>query len=299
MLGATRIGDGPLWIMITIAELALGRIGDMVGRQLAVGLLLNVTLYKILKNIIGNPFPVPFEVCNLRFSNGNETKSMIDAALAGWLVNAVYGYSDEGYFIEESALDIWTGYWISLLQPNISVHYELRELSPFSPASGGGQMESRGRIRVSASLESRGRIVRTSTAEFGTDMNATAGFDPAFDAPMPPASFIPQTLIIGFWDPSGEHFLLLRDVRNRNAERWILVVTSTDTGNVVVSWSSIGMTEPLGFFIRDSASGEVVAESGDGRFKFTQHDTSERFIIEKKPPLQRSPALPGDIRSGR
>jgi len=250
-------------------------------------------------NIIGNPFKVQFEVCNLRFSDGIETKSIIDAALAGWLVNAVYGYSDGGYFIEESALDIWIGYWISLLQPNISVHYVWRDSSSFSHATEDGQMGSCARTRITASMESDDRIVRTNSIEFGTDMNATAGFDPAFDAPMPPASGILHPLLIGFEGPSEDRSLLLRDVRNRNAERWTLVVASTDTGNVLVSWSSIEMSEPFEFLVRNSASGVVVAESWEGRFEFTHHGASERFFIEKKPPLQEPPILPGGMRSGR
>ncbi len=54
---ATRVGDGPLWIMMTLLQLAVAGFGDPVGRQLAAGLLMNVILYKILKGSIGRPRP--------------------------------------------------------------------------------------------------------------------------------------------------------------------------------------------------------------------------------------------------
>lgn len=54
---ATRVGNGPLCILVTLIQLAVAGFGDPVGRQLAVGLLTNVTLYKILKGLIGRPRP--------------------------------------------------------------------------------------------------------------------------------------------------------------------------------------------------------------------------------------------------
>jgi len=57
MRWATRVGDGPLWILIALVLLGVGGTEGLVGRQLAVGLLLDVILYKIVKAMFGRPRP--------------------------------------------------------------------------------------------------------------------------------------------------------------------------------------------------------------------------------------------------
>ena len=57
MRSATRLGDGTLWVLMTVVQFAVAGMGDTLARQLAFGLLVDVTLYKILKNLIGRPRP--------------------------------------------------------------------------------------------------------------------------------------------------------------------------------------------------------------------------------------------------
>ena len=57
MRGATRVGDGPLWVLITLVLLGVGGTEGLIGRQLAVGLLLDVILYKMVKTAFGRPRP--------------------------------------------------------------------------------------------------------------------------------------------------------------------------------------------------------------------------------------------------
>jgi undecaprenyl-diphosphatase len=57
MRGATRVGDGPLWVLTALFLLGVGGTEGLVGRQLAFGLLLDVVLYKVLKTMFGRPRP--------------------------------------------------------------------------------------------------------------------------------------------------------------------------------------------------------------------------------------------------
>ena len=57
MKGATRVGDGPLWVLITLALLLAGDLEGLAGRQLALGLIVNVLLYKLIKTRFGRPRP--------------------------------------------------------------------------------------------------------------------------------------------------------------------------------------------------------------------------------------------------
>ena len=54
---ATFLGNGPLWIAIVVLRTVWAGIDDTLAQQLAIGLVINVTLYKILKNITGRPRP--------------------------------------------------------------------------------------------------------------------------------------------------------------------------------------------------------------------------------------------------
>jgi hypothetical protein len=77
-------------------------------------------------NIIGNPFPVPFLRTALRLTDGSTTRTIEDAAAAGWVRDLLYGFNGTGYVIELSSLAVWNAYWLEVLVPGINVHFDVQ-----------------------------------------------------------------------------------------------------------------------------------------------------------------------------
>ena len=198
-------------------------------------------------NIIGNPLMTSEPISNMSFSDGSTTKSMLDAAGAGWLSNVLYKYTGSGYAGESTALEVWRGYWIPMLRDGITVQYTTaggsqapKSISAVSePASA-----SHWQVDLSAILVTYdGKTYTDDVASFGVQSDAAAGFDARYDAPRPPRGpaegYVEVALKV-----SGESYPAIfgsnyaRLYHPPKQTQWELLVTAPTGGTVTLRWDN-------------------------------------------------------------
>jgi hypothetical protein len=76
-------------------------------------------------NIIGDPFPVPIPLSSVRIGDGIETRTIAEAAGAGWIVGTLYGYNGSSYSSAGQSLNVWRGYWLFALVNGLSAIFDI------------------------------------------------------------------------------------------------------------------------------------------------------------------------------
>ncbi len=137
---------------------------------------------------------------------GAVTKSLAEAAEAGWVENAAVGY-DGGYTVvspaggDDTSLRAWQGYWLKVNQPNLSVKI------PGPAEAIGVADDTASKIRLS--LNAPGCI--TSNFIAAMSPSATDGYEATKDVTAPPAGPAAQKEVR--FGTTQNSALMLQDVR--------------------------------------------------------------------------------------
>jgi hypothetical protein len=272
--------DGPPHGYSLADTMCLGRynwLNAISGRQIdAVGLSQLCVSGPLLHgwNLVGNPFPMPFCVSDLRFTDGIETKSIRGAASAGWLVNAVYGYGGGGYSLDSTVLAPWSGYWILTLRAGLTVEYDLtsRGRQPGTPERMNAEHTFRLHLKATSP---EGRSL--GWIELGTHPDGSPGFDPALDAPIPPPHPETGSSLLAF---EGGEMLLMRDIRGQQSKEWAFVLRTDAIGMVRISWASFGTEDEVEVTLLHNQKRKIVGTSREGSLLFDHKGGESRFSIQ-------------------
>ena len=241
-------------------------------------------------NIIGNPYAIPILKSDLRFTKGAETKTMSEAASAGWLSNVLYGYSGTGYYIENTALGVWGGYWIPMLQSDVTIEYKTGPgvPSPVTMPLFTSDLSDGWSVNLSAELKMNDGTVSDKIAAFGVHSTATDGFDPLFDAPRPPRSPNDKFIEISFTADGKDYPNLTssyaRDYRKSSESGWEILVTASHEGVVTLRWDNSMISQisaDMKVELYDVAGGRVIDMKKVDSYSFDQTGTTRRFLVNR------------------
>lgn len=239
-------------------------------------------------NIIGNPFAAPLLKSDLRFFDGVETKDIVQASSAGWLSNVLYGYDGSGYVSEATALGVWKGYWIPMLEPDITIQYlpSVGVPTPMTVPVAAELIPSGWNLDISAQFEAEGVQYTDRVASFGVHENATEQFDPSYDAPRPPRSPSAEYVEIGFSSnqTAAAGKTLARDFKNIERMEWEFTVNTSREGTVTLTWDNSGVSKLPGdvkILMYDQTGRRTVDMKRVGSYSFDQTGTLRRFTVNK------------------
>lgn len=194
-------------------------------------------------NLVGNAnwFPGPFE--GLRVNHAGTSYDWLSAVAAGLVSGDVQSWNptQAAYYV---AVDLqpWNAYWINALTDNISLRFQWQNfmqiparLAAPPPAAKAGAGSWQSDLVLTDAQE------KTQSITFGVDLAASAGFDAAFDRPMPPAA-PGGGASLSFqhpeWDlAAGSSFT--RDLVGPDEEpvRWTVSVAAPASGAATLAWN--------------------------------------------------------------
>lgn len=235
------------WLDIDPAQFPSGHAASVDGRLQDTGVDAEIPLSSGW-NQIGNPFegPVNWQSVLVQLPGGRPV-AWQSAVNLGWLRASLWGFDGNGYVLSNS-LQPWRGYWVkttrdlSLIITPSSVGHQ--------GASAGVQAQSAGRMSALSLLAAGGsdpggwNLRLRVASEFGSDTfniagvspQATAGFDPFYDAEKaPPFGGGPR-----LYFPSDEVGALAVDIRGTDEGpyyRWPVVLTVDQPGVYELTWS--------------------------------------------------------------
>jgi hypothetical protein len=193
-------------------------------------------------NLVGNAnwFPGPFE--GLRVLHGGNLYTWLDAVAAGLVSADVQSYdAATGAYFDATDLQPWQAYWINALVDGATLRFDwqsfqqlpARLVAPPATAKATGASWRSDLVLTDAQQ-------RTRAVTFGVEAVATAGFDPAFDRPQPPASPAGGPTL-SFLHPewalaAGNGFT--RDLVGPSDEpvHWTAALTAPQAGTATLSW---------------------------------------------------------------
>ena len=204
-------------------------------------------------NLVGNAnwFPGPFE--GLRVLYGGNLYTWLDAVAAGLVSADVQSYDPAtGTYFDAVDLQPWRAYWINALVSGASLTFQWQNFQQLparlaAPPAGAKAADVSWRSDlVLTDAQQKSRAVT-----FGVDAGATAGFDPAFDRPQPPASPAGGPAL-SFLHPdwalaAGNAFT--RDLVGPGDEpvHWTLALTAPQAGAATLSWQPADWPQDVDF----------------------------------------------------
>lgn len=218
-------------------------------------------------NLVGNAnwFPGPFE--GLRVIQNGTTYEWLNAVQAGLVSADVQSYSGaSGTYFDAIDLQPWQAYWINALTNDLSLsfHWEnfqqlpARLIAPPATAKSADNSWRTDLVLTDASAKMR-------AVTFGVEALATAGFDPLYDRPQPPAS--PDGgPSLSFQHPewelaAGKAFT--RDLvgPGESPVRWTVAMTAPTAGPATLSWDSSNWPEGVDYQLYFPHENRVVVMS--------------------------------------
>lgn len=218
-------------------------------------------------NLVGNAnwFPGPFE--GLRVIYNGSTYDWQTAVTLQLVSSDVQGY-DPTLSTYYHAVDLqpWHGYWIYAVQNGVTLRFQWQNFMELparlttvpSPDKG---MDSGWR----SDLVLAGAKGRTRTVTYGVAAGATAGFDAAFDCPLPPAT--PEGgMSLSFQHPEWElpgAIAFTRDLVGPGEEpvRWTAALSAPVAEDMVLSWNPADWPEGVDYQLYFPHENRVVVMS--------------------------------------
>lgn len=192
-------------------------------------------------NLISNPLVVPIPKDSLRFESNGVMKNWNDAITAGW-INTIYGYQSGGY-TSISTLDLWKGYWLSVLDSSLSIIYPIQK----QPAPGKNVPAMIADAGWGIAFAASSGQNYDSTTAIGAVSGATDVFDNQYDAVKPPLPPGDTYMSLDIMHPEWHHPLGNRFARDFRAslqstqpETWKLVPRSSGD-DVSITWQSYNL----------------------------------------------------------
>jgi hypothetical protein len=251
-------------------------------------------------NIIGNPFAAALLKTDLRFFDGVLTKDMTQAASAGWLSNVLYGYN-AGYFTEGTSLGVWQGYWIPMLQSGITIQYAPSVAVP-TPKMPVAMTPNSWNVDLAATLKAGDESYADRIATFGVREDASAGFNPVYDAPRPPRNPMKGYVEVSFPAKDeasmamfGGSFAHIFKTADKAA--WEFTVTSSIDGVVTLSWDNTeisALPASVRIDLVDKANHTTIDMKSASSYSYPQSGTSHSFAVNKSS-VNDQPAVPTEF----
>jgi hypothetical protein len=204
-------------------------------------------------NLIGNAnwFPGPFE--GLQVIRNGTTYDWLFAVQAGLVSADVQSYNAaNGAYFDAIDLQPWQAYWINALTSDLSLYFHwenfqqlpARLIAPPATAKSTDNSWRTDLVLTDASAKTR-------AVTFGVEALATAGFDPLYDRPQPPAS--PDGgPSLSFQHPewelaAGKAFT--RDLVGPGEDpvSWTAAMTAPTAGPATLSWDSSNWPEGVDY----------------------------------------------------
>lgn len=234
-------------------------------------------------NLVGVPFGQPLTVANQTVTKeGGSTYTIVNAANDGLCIPTFYSWSAEDSAYETaSTLDVWKCYYF------VSLDTLDLNLYPAAPGAVPTATDEFGtfeqwELNISATMDGRGDRM----AVIGANVDATDGFDAAFDYPKPPPGTMRQVVNTYFNEPEwlpnfSQDFF--RDVRAQLVDEtaeWTMYVRTIRPGDVTLSWEDIFETTPPGyeFEIVDPVAEVTINPRAEESYTFHNDGTREIII---------------------
>lgn len=197
-------------------------------------------------NLVGNAnwFPGPFE--GLRVIRDGTTYEWLTAAQMGLVSTDVQLYDNaSGSYVDAVDLQPWYGYWINALQDGLSLQFHYANFVSMPKrltAHKGAAIPVEGSWRAELTLTDAAGERRAVT--IGREEGATAGFDPCFDRPLPPASPAggPRLQVHRPEWHLAAGSAISRDLSGLDEPEvaWTIVATSPHQGHATLAWDASG-----------------------------------------------------------
>lgn len=206
-------------------------------------------------NLISNPLVTDVDIDSLIFMKDELVKTHAEALSLGW-INSIYSCDaqETGYY-NPNTLKLCRGYWLSVLEENVWMQFPIHRDAPPTIMN----KESVNESLIDFLAESG--TLQNDLLRIGFLPEASAGFDPAFDAVAPPAPPTDEYLELYVPRPDLNSILgnkFVRDIRAVPAEgafeEWVLELHA---GSEPVSLSWVFGELPEGMQAAFAPEGEV------------------------------------------
>ena len=210
-------------------------------------------------NLVGAAQNSDYPRDSLNFTDGDLYLTFSQAVDSAWIAASFYRFDNEtGSYALEDTLEDWGGYWMNALEDYLQmITY---------PLSGGddGFVVMKDKFKEiredhdfndwSVTIALRQGGISSDIAGFGVNEDATDGYDPWFDFPLPPTppsgSYVRAVFEHPEWSaPVGNMFCT--DIRslpaNESRYLWTFRVEASDTGLITVSFKGISEHLPAGY----------------------------------------------------
>jgi len=233
-------------------------------------------------NMIGNPFSYAKPLATIRIESNGEVLGFALAVANGWIANSLYGYDENGYFVENS-LNPWGGYWLSALIEGLILHLDFFEESVMSRDLANERSEDEWYLSIFAQQNGNADLI----SQLGVHPEASREFDPLFDSPEPPPppspTYVSTYFVHSNWnDILGSHYN--RDIRGPidmdEQEGWQLSLHAAP-GEVELGWAYDPAEIPEGthFLLIDISHGETIDMNEQTNYLFENSSNESVFLI--------------------
>ena len=218
--------------------------------------------------LVGYPLWFTGDVAGVQVDFGGLLYDWWDAVNQGIVSGSVYDYNPslEDYVLTET-LATWYGYWLAGLQDNVSLWFAWPNFvsgALMTPPPDDSEAPLTERWRCAVQLDDgSGKLQEL---EFGVSPLATAGFDAAFDHPVPPLSPSGGGTRFSFTHPewelaTGSGFKTDIIAPTTDVVHWNARVERTEPAPVTLSWDMSGVPSDLDFQIYLPEQNRVVVLS--------------------------------------
>jgi hypothetical protein len=218
--------------------------------------------------LVGYPLWFPGDIAAVKVDFGGMMYDWWEAVNQGIVSGSVYGYDSllEDYVLTES-LATWTGYWLAGLQDGVSLWFDWPNFvstALLAPPPDDSEAPLTQRWRCTLQLDDGSG--KRHELKLGVSPLATAGFDAAFDYPVPPVS--PSGAGTRFWFShpewelaTGSGFKTDIVAPTSEAVQWNAWIERPAPGPVTLNWDLSGVPADLDFQIYLPEQNRVVVLS--------------------------------------
>ncbi len=253
-------------------------------------------------NLIG--YPIWFEggLDGVSVEHSGQQYLWSDAVAAGLVSPFVYDYDGmTDNYLPVSALAPWRGYWMAAHVSEVTIQFNYRSMlsAPVPVAGDPGQDVSRLPMLVQAAPSGnkdksgdQGWQFNVNLAQGGDEvaigraLDATAGFDAAFDLPVPPnspSSTARATLVIRHpeWNLAcGSGFFSDLVSMSGEPQEWNLTVTVPEPERVTLHWDSLGLPAEVDLQVYLPHENRVVVMSVRGETSLQVDVGTEPLVVQ-------------------
>ena len=251
-------------------------------------------------NLVANPlwFSGPVEGIKVKYENNIYT--WYDATSGGLISSAIMGWqSSTDNYVLANDLMAWQGYWVGALANDLTLVFDYHDFVTILPSQAiTGDLDfptsSSWQTEMTISSESEQPCLIT----FGSNFNATAGFDPLLDLPIPPAPPAGGTRV-GILHPEwslslGSLFATDFIYPTDDSVFWDIEIKTDQPGDVSLSWTTTDWPDGADFQLYIPSQNRVVVISMLERNSIDLPVSGETLLVRVRTPdfLSGTSAMP-------